>query len=53
MSKITNEEWQEWYNDFENMYPSSYDQRHKELRIMHPNMYEEDGTIKQRNDDDD
>ncbi len=52
MNKITDEEWLEWYNDFENMYPSSYQQRHKELKLMYPNLYNKDGTIKEREDSD-
>jgi hypothetical protein len=31
----------EWMNDFENMFPTSYDQRHEELRIYYPEFYEE------------
>jgi len=32
--------WREWYNDFANMYPTSYLERHKELKPMYPELYE-------------
>lgn len=51
MKKITDEQWQEWYSDFENMYPSSYEQRHKELRFMYPDLYDQNGKMYEREDD--
>jgi hypothetical protein len=32
--------WNEWYNDFEDMYPISSEMRHKELKETYPEMYE-------------
>ena len=45
---ISDEQWKEWYNDFENMYPSSYAERHKELRDIYPELYDENGKMHER-----
>lgn len=41
VEKAPDEERFDWMNDFENMYPTSYDQRHEELRVNYPQFYKE------------